>query len=91
MKPYPKVNSDKDFFPALQYIVKERRNDIADFQALETRVGIMRKVEKVPSGSTNIAASDRVGDFSFDSSYIYLCIESTSSTAEWRRATLSTW
>ena len=92
MKPYPSLR-DKTLDGAhemLQYISRERDNDITEFNNLTNIFMRGRKVGKIPTSSTDIVPSDRVGDFSYDPDYLYIVIND-SGTAEWRRATLGTW
>lgn len=89
MKDYPRYNGPQDADSMLRYISKERKNDIRDFISLKDVFISGRKVDKIPTGSSDISTSDRVGDFNYDASYLYLCIDN--SGAAWRRVSLSTW
>lgn len=88
MKPYPsyKLDTDENISALLRYISKERINDVNDFNNLKNVFIYGRKVAKIPSSSSDVS-SNRVGDFSFDVDYIYICVDN-SGTVEWRRATL---
>lgn len=92
MKDFPSIQPRtlQDVIDVLRYITKERPNDIKDYINLNNRFISGRKVAKIPSGASDISSDDRVGDFSFDSSYVYVCIDN-SGTAEWRRTALSSW
>lgn len=91
MKNYPNFNisNQKDMHELLTYIQKERRNDVNDFTNLNNVFISGRKVGKIPTGAADISVTDRVGDFNFDASYIYICVDN--SGAEWRRVALSAW
>jgi hypothetical protein len=45
-------------------------------------------VEKVPSSSSDVAATDVLGDVNFTASYMYVLIDNAGTPA-WRRAALS--
>lgn len=91
MKNYPDFNTQNqaEIQELLRYILKERRNDVNDFNNIKNSFISGRKVGKIPTGASDISVSDRVGDFNFDASYIYICVDNTG--AEWRRVALSSW
>ena len=92
MNPYPKIGQSlhDDVVRVLEVAIQERKNDIKDFDNL-TNVFIRgRKVDKVPSGATDITAADRVGDFNYDADYLYIVVDDAG-TAEWRRAAIASW
>lgn len=88
MKPYPtSIPSELGgMHTALTFISRERQNDITDWNNLPNIYMRGRKVGKVPSASTDVAVTDRAGDFNFDASFIYIY----TGTA-WRRVALATW
>lgn len=92
MKPYPNLTSEtiENVFNVLRYIIKERRNDVNDFENLKNVFISGRKVGKLPSGASDIADTDRIGDFNYDSDYIYIVVDDAG-TNEWRRVALSSW
>lgn len=92
MKEYPQFNSgvQADIESLLRFIVRERRTDIKFFDNLNNTFMRGRKVAKIPSGASDIGAADRVGDFNYSASYLYICVDN-SGTAEWRRVALSSW
>lgn len=65
-----------------------RKDDIDQFQNLPNILLTGRKVGKVPSASNDVAAEDRLSDFNWTNSYLYILIDNAG-TPEWRRATLS--
>lgn len=69
---------------------KERLNDIKDFDNLTNRFMSGRKVGKIPSASSDVDATDRIGDFNYTASYLYILVDN-SGTPVWRRATLGSW
>lgn len=92
MNPYRDIDNitADDVRELLQEIVRERRLDISDFNNLQNRFISGRKVNKIPAGASDVVSTDKVGDFNYDASYIYVLVNN-SGTAEWRRAALSTW
>lgn len=91
MKNYPKeLKNQNDVFNLLNYIVKERINDVKDFDNLKNIFMRGRKVNKVPTSSTDIEVKDNLGDFNYDASYLYILVDNGGSN-EWRRAPLQTW
>lgn len=74
----------------LQEITRLRERDVEDFDNLPNIFMRGRKVAKIPTQSTDVALDDRAGDFNYDTSYIYVCVDTGSGLA-WRRTTLSSW
>lgn len=92
MKQFPNmvVRTEADLYTLARYILKERENDINDFNNLQNIFMAGRKVGKIPTGSADIAPTDRIGDFNFSDTYLYLVVES-GGNAVWRRSALSAW
>lgn len=92
MKNFPKmvVNTSEDTVTLCQFILKERPNDVSDFSNLSNIFMSGRKVGKIPTGSSDVENTDRVGDFNYDDAYLYLVVE-TGGNAEWRRVGLASW
>jgi len=97
MKSYPTfiINPQSPLFEGevvklLQYILKERPNDVNDFTNLNNRFLLGRLSGKIPSGSLDVANTDRIGDVNFTPTYMYVLVDN-SGTAEWRRVALSSW
>ena len=90
-KDYPRLANDSN--PVLRKFCEEitriREEDIKDFANLENIFMRGRKVGKVPTGSSDITGS-RVGDFNYDTSYLYICVDN-SGTATWRRVAIGSW
>lgn len=91
MKKFPQFqpNTLSDIQEIINYIMKERKNDVNDFNNLNNIFISGRKVGKIPTGATDIVATDRLGDFNYDADYLYICVDN--SGAEWRRVALSSW
>lgn len=66
-----------------------REQDVEQFNNLSNVFMSGRKVGKIPTGSSDVAATDRVGDFNYDVNYLYLCVDNSGAT--WRRITLGSW
>lgn len=89
MNEYPKLMDKIDDVPeVLRRIIKERPNDIADFNKLKNTLG-GRKVGKIPTSSNDVADTDSLGDFNFTDTDYYLLVDDAGS-AKWRKITLAT-
>jgi hypothetical protein len=86
MRTYPSLQNNKpeSLKAALDFIARERVNDVADRNNFPNIFMSGRKVAKIPSGSTDTAVTDRIGDFNYTTAFLYLCA-SDSGTATWRR------
>lgn len=80
----------QDLIDFCQNVARKRQEDISDFDNLANVFMSGRKVAKVPTGSADVVPSDRVGDFNYDTSYFYLCVNN-GGTATWRRTALGSW
>ncbi len=91
MNPYPSeiANTVQGVADVVRHISRERQSDIKDFDNLQSRFMSGRKVGKVPSGSSDVDATDRLGDFNYDADYLYILVDD--SGAVWRRITLESW
>lgn len=74
----------------LRQIVRIREDDITDRNTFDSIFMRGRKVAKIPSGSTDVETTDRIGDFNYDVSYFYLLVDN-SGVPVWRRAGLVAW
>lgn len=92
MKTYPKLlKSDIDsVVSVLQFIIRERQNDVTENTNLPQIFIGGRKVGKIPTGSVDVVASDKVGDFNYDLDFLYILVNNAG-TAEWRRGMLAAW
>lgn len=93
MKPYAIISNIKNLDEVqiiLTDIGRQRDQDIREFNNLTNRFMRGRKVSKIPTSSSDVDDSDRVGDFNFDASYFYILVDN-SGTNTWRRAALGTW
>jgi len=79
----------RDIAKIIRQIVRIRDKDLGDFRNLPNVFIRGRKVDKVPSASTD-TTGDRPGDFNYSTSYLYICVNNAG-TATWRRAALSSW
>ena len=91
-QPYPELATNEigDVVKAYRTVTRMRQDDINDFTDLPNRFMSGRKVGKIPTGSTDTAVTDRIGDFNYDASYLYILVDN-SGTAEWRRITAGSW
>ncbi len=88
MKNWPVFNELKipDF---MKFIVRERSNDVSEFNSLAEKFVSGRKVGKIPASSADVDPTDRIGDVNWDANYLYILVDNTG--AVWRRATLGSW
>lgn len=96
MNPYQDLVSrnEVDVADSVEEMIRERRNDVKDFDNLQSRFILGRKVGRIPTGATNVISGDKVGDFNIaeDSGTVYLyALVDLSGGAEWRRVSLSSW
>lgn len=77
----------EDIARVVRDLVRTREQDIIDFNNLPNRFISGRSVGRVPTSSSDVLATDRVGDASYDNQYIYYLIDNAG-TAEWRRINL---
>lgn len=91
LKSYPNFSgeSQDEIREQLRVICSIRKDDISQFQQLENIFMSGRKVGKIPSSSADVAATDRIGDFNYNASYMYLLIDNGG--AAWRRISLGAW
>lgn len=89
---YPNVTNPTlaDVLTFCLEVARTREQDLQDFYNLPNVFVKGRKVDKVPTGSSDVTDEDRAGDFNYDTSYMYVCVEDGSSVT-WRRATLGSW
>jgi hypothetical protein len=90
-QPYPFIENDSNAILGefCRESARLREQDIADFSNLSNVFMKGRKVGKIPTGSSDVSAGDRIGDFNYDASYLYICVDN--SGAAWRRITLGSW
>lgn len=79
----------KDLAVFCREAARLREQDVEQFSNLSNVFMSGRKVGKIPTGSSDVAATDRIGDFNYDANYLYLCVDNSGAT--WRRVTLGSW
>lgn len=89
MKIWPTIASRDELLEFCKDITRLRRQDVAEFNNLPNVFIEGRKVGKIPTGSSD-TTGDRVGDFNYDASYIYICVNN-GGTAAWRRVAIGSW
>lgn len=90
MKTYMNVRGPDDLVNFAKDVARKRLEDISNFDNIPNLFISGRKVAKVPTGSADIVASDRIGDFNYDANYLYICVN-VSGTAAWRRVAIGSW
>lgn len=88
--PKPANSTNDELFKVLSYITAKRDEDLKDFSNLKNIFMSGRKVDKIPTSSTDILENDRIGDFNYDEDYLYVIVKDAGN-AEWRRITLNKW
>ncbi len=91
LQPYPSAidNSLPGVVATLQKISQLRGNDQIQWNNLQNQFISGRRVARVPSASTNVLATDNVGDFNVTATYAYFLINN-SGTIEWVRVAVGT-
>lgn len=94
MQPYPKTTQPNvnDAVQTLGVIARLRDQDIIDRNRFPMIFLSGRTVAKIPTASTDVVATDRIGDMSFavDGSFVYFFV-AVSGTPAWRRIALDSW
>jgi hypothetical protein len=90
LKQYINVSRPEELVDFAKDVARKRLEDIANFNNLPNLFMAGRKVGKVPTGSADVTPSDRIGDFNYTTSYLYICVDN-SGTAAWRRVALGSW
>lgn len=92
MKRYPNIpntSSLAEIVLTIQHITRLRNEDISEIDNFQNIYMRGRKVSKIPTGSSDISDS-KVGDFNYDTSYFYICVDNAG-TATWRRVAIGSW
>lgn len=74
LKEYPYWSAEKpmDVQQQLRDITRTRKDDISQFKALPDYLISGRSVNRIPSSSADVVATDRVGDISRDALHTYV-------------------
>lgn len=88
--PYWVPSTLAEVIKQLQQIASTRKDDISTITQITSSFVSGRKVGRLPTSSTNVLATDKVGDVNYDASYLYILVDNAG-TPTWRRATLGTW
>ncbi len=92
LKSYPVLfeESTADIASVLREITRIRDSDKAAFDNLKSRFIGGRKTSRIPSSSADVLDTERMGDFTADTNYIYIIVDN-GGTLVWRRAALGSW
>lgn len=88
--PYYSAETLEDVKKQLAQICHTRKDDITQVNAINSNFIAGRKVGRTPSSSADVITGDKLNDFNWDASFLYILIDNAG-TAEWRRATLASW
>lgn len=97
LKEYPsyQANTLQEVIEHLRQINNIRKDDILQAKNLNNTYILGRKVGKIPTGSADVTAGDKIGDFNAAhdgfQAYAYFLIDNGSGTAQWHRTHLTTW
>lgn len=84
---YPKVQGGEDVLRFCQAVKKERQTDLEDWNNLSKRFLAGRKVNKIPTSSTDVTPEDKLGDINYNATYFYILVYDGSNNV-WRRIAL---
>lgn len=86
MRDYPFVfkNTLTDIAEVLRKIIQCRKDDINDYNNLPQRFVMGRLVPKLPTSSSDVDPTDKLGDIHYEDDFGYILIDN-SGTLEWRR------
>lgn len=90
MQQYPKTITQDTVVDVVSQIARLRDSDITDRNNFPNVFLSGRSVAKVPASASDVAATDRVGDFNVTPSYAYFCVNNTG-TIVWRRVAVASW
>lgn len=88
--PYWSAESLEEVKRQLSQICHTRKDDITQVNSMNSTFITGRKVGKIPASSADVIPSDKLNDFNWDNSFLYILIDN-SGTPLWRRATLNSW
>lgn len=71
-----------DLLDRLALVNDARQEDIAQYNNIMARIGTIRKVTRIPADSTDVLATDRVNDFTWDDTGFYYLTDATG-TPQW--------
>lgn len=87
--PYPVIDDENDLVDAYRQIQRLRTSeDLPDYENLDQRFVAGRATERVPSGPTDVEATDNEGDIVSDGTYEYKLVD-VSGNLRWDRRTLN--
>lgn len=73
----------------LTYMIRERTQDISDFENIKrTFIAGRRVLGRVPSSSADVVDGDVIGDVSYTTTFLYILMDNAG-TPVWRRVALS--
>lgn len=92
MQQYPKDINDQNTVDTLRTISRLRDQDITDRNNFRSIFASGRLVGKIPTSHTDVAPTDKLGDFNITTTFRYDLVSDGSGGALWVRTTVSaTW
>lgn len=93
MQNYPSLNEST--LPAaisvLQFMIRQRKSDVTDWNNLPQVFGQGRKVGRLPSSSADVIDGDKLGDFNITNAYRYDLVSDGVGGSKWVRTASATW
>lgn len=88
--PYWDAENLEQIKTQMRLITNIRKDDITLVQTFPSVFVMGRSVGKIPTSSADVAATDKIGDQSYDADYWYILVNDSGSAA-WRRVALGSW
>jgi len=86
---YPEMSNLISADDVINRMTELRNNDIGDFNNLPNRFIAGRKGDRIPSSSTDVVSTDNEGDINYDSTHLYILLDTGSSVLAWRRVAIA--
>jgi len=82
--PTPSIENILDF---CTFVKQERVTDLQDWDNLPKRLVSGRKVDKIPTSSSDVTSEDRLGDINYTASFLYILVYDGTNNV-WRRVSI---
>ena len=89
INPYPQILSREEIQGFCEFVRQERETDLQDWFNLPKRFVSGRKVNKIPTSSTDVTSEDILGDVNYTTSFFYVLVyDDINNINVWRRFAL---
>ena len=83
---YPQIYGQEDILRFLDFVRQERVTDLQDWDNLPKRFVSGRKVNKIPTSSSDVTSEDILGDINYTTSFLYILVyDNINNLNVWRR------